>query len=188
MTFSPKILIRFAAVICIGLATGYLLRGQFGPSALDRHAHRVFDRFASICLSAIETSPPAAFLTGDDLGLPAVATGADTVSWIDTDSNGILSVTNRRCGLEFYQDTASHLIDAADILQSRTADFLADHVPHLTIDPKAKLNPNDRFVAWTNWADTRTGDERRWGLTLLAGRHTVGEPYVSLSVTLPWDQ
>lgn len=188
MTFSPKTLARFAAVICIGLATGYLLRGHFGPSALDRHAHRAFDRFASICLSVIETSPPAAFLTGDDLGLTAVATGADTDSWIDTDSNGILSVTNRRCGLEFYQDTATRLIDAADILQNRTADFLAEHAPDLNIDPRAKLNPNDRFVAWTNWADTRTGDERRWGLTLLAGRHTVGEPYVSLSVTLPWDQ
>ncbi|MCG7493654.1 hypothetical protein [Thalassobius sp. Cn5-15] len=116
MTRSAKSLFRYTTIVCAGLTLGYALMGQFSPSALERHAHRAFDRFAAICLSAIETPPPAAFPTGDELGLTAVASGAESKRWLDTDSNGILSVTKHRCGLEFYQDTATRLIDAVDIL------------------------------------------------------------------------
>lgn len=184
MHLSQKRIFRFGIVILLGASFGYAAMGVIRQSPQEHLATRVYDRFEELCLNVLKSDPTAAFPTGDQLSLRPVQFSAAKKAWVDPDINGILTLTDQQCALRFFADTATNLTAASSLLRERIEAFLTFHAPDLTVDPKARMHPDDVFISWSNWQVAPPGSRRR-GVVLWAGPHGSGEPTTLLSLSMP---
>jgi hypothetical protein len=165
-----------------------LFIGLGGHALLDRtftksKAQQVAELFEQICIKGepardYQSRIPARMVRSDSFG-------PDARIWIAPVTKVFLDIEGKLCTMRLHGDASFIQDDMGHALLSHMTELVSRHFPQLKVDPKAKMNPADLFVAWSNWERTKRFTPQRGVVTFWIHDH--GEKLTFLSVSPPSD-
>ncbi|MGH1355829.1 MAG: hypothetical protein ACRBBS_12210 [Thalassovita sp.] len=170
-------------VILFGLFLGLGSHALTDQAFAKNKSQQVANIFEQICIKGeparnFQDRIPPRMVRSDSFG-------PDALIWIDPVTKVFLTIKDTRCSMNLYGDAAFLTDETGHALLSVVTELVSKHFPQLKIDPKAKMHPDDIFVAWSNWERTDPATPQRGAVILWIYDH--GEKSTFLSLTLPRD-